>query len=107
MSGNGKAPDLQLRPLRDRVLVLPDVRKTETDSGLVLVLDWNPDTTGTVAFVGAGSRCAHCGKGHDAPVREGDHVIFSYTRGTKVTLEGTEYLVLTFDDILGVLEDDA
>lgn len=96
---------MQLQPLPNRVLVRPDLKRTTTASGLSLVLDWNPEMTGVVAFVGAGARCVECGAGSEAPVAVGDHVVFGATAGSKVILDGAEYLVLTFDDLLATLEE--
>lgn len=98
-------PPIPVTPLSDRVIVFPDVPRTETASGLQLVSDWNPDTTGVVTAVGPGARCETCGTRSEPAVVVGDHVVFSYTGGAKVTLEGAEFLVLRASDILGILED--
>lgn len=95
-----------LVPLPGHVFVVTDVARTQTDSGLHLVQDWNPETTGQVAYLGMNTRCDHCGHGGRPPVAVGDHVLFSYTSGTKMTFEGDELLSLRFDDILAVFEGD-
>ena len=94
-----------LTPLAGHVFVLTDVARTQTDSGLHLVQDWNPETTGQVAFIGTDTRCGKCGHGDDAPVEIGDRVLFSYLKGTEVRFEGTTYLSLCFDDLLAVFEN--
>jgi chaperonin GroES len=37
-------------------------------------------------------------------VKEGDRVLFTSYAGTEVTFEGKEYLIMTEDDILAVVE---
>jgi chaperonin GroES len=44
------------------------------------------------------------GKRKDFQVKKGDRVIFSSYAGTEVKLDGDEYLILSEDDILGVVE---
>jgi co-chaperonin GroES (HSP10) len=38
------------------------------------------------------------------PVRLGDRVVFSWSSGHQVAIDGVRYLILRVDDILGVLE---
>jgi chaperonin GroES len=37
-------------------------------------------------------------------VKKGDRVLFSSYAGTEVKIEGTEYLIMTEDDILGIID---
>jgi chaperonin GroES len=97
-----------LNPLGDRVLIKPDIPPDMTDSGLHLVQDWKPENCGEV--VAAASRpdchCPECGtRVFRAPsVKAGDVVIFSWTTGQEITLDGVKYLLMKEDDLLGVLE---
>ena len=40
----------------------------------------------------------------DMGVKKGDRVLFSSYAGTEVKIEGTEYLIMTEDDILGIID---
>ena len=44
------------------------------------------------------------GKKKDFQVKKGDRVIFSSYAGTEIKLDGEEYLILSEDDVLGVVE---
>ena len=42
--------------------------------------------------------------GLERPVKEGDRVLFSSYSGNEVTVDGEEYLIMTEDDILAVVD---
>lgn len=88
---------MTLRPLGDRVLVIPDAKQEQTASGILLPQDrLDPDVSGVVAALGA--RCA-------GSVQAGDHVTFPAHVGQSLTLEGTPYLVMRESEISAVLEN--
>ncbi len=37
-------------------------------------------------------------------VKKGDRILFGKYSGTEIKIDGTEYLIMRVDDILGVLE---
>lgn len=89
---------MTLRPLGDRVLVLPDAKRTQTDSGIVLPemrYSDDPDVSGVVAAIGNGCQ---------GTVAVGDHVTFAAHIGQSFNLEGTPYLVMRESEIAAVLE---
>ena len=94
----------KLRPLGDRVVVKPTPREEMTKSGIVL-----PDTAkekpkqGKVLSLGDGKLLDN-GKRASFQVKEGDRVLFSSYAGNEVTIDGEEYLIMTEDDILAVVE---
>lgn len=47
---------MNLRPIKDRILIRPDVQPNTTESGLILAEHKKPELTGTVVAVGP---CAH------------------------------------------------
>ena len=78
----------------DRVLVKPERQgRAQRESGVITLHDYEPDVMGTVIA---------CGEGMD--VRVDDVVVFSPDAGQRMTHEGTDYLVLQQDEILGVWE---
>jgi len=91
-------------PLNDKVVVKRLEASEKTAGGIVL-----PDTAkekpkqGKVVSVGEGKRLEN---GQRAPfqVKEGDRVLFTSYAGNEVNVEGTDYLIMTEDDILAVLE---
>jgi chaperonin GroES len=93
-----------IKPLEDRVLVLPLEAETTTASGLVI-----PDTAkekpqeGQVIAAGPG-RIDDKGARVPMDVAEGDVIIFSKYGGTEVKYDGKDYLLLNARDILAVVE---
>ena len=96
---------MKFKPLGDRALVKLVEREETTPSGIVL-----PDTarekpqTAEVVAVGEGNLDD---KGQRVPlaVSQGDVIVFARYSGTEINLDGEDYLVLSADDILGVVED--
>ena len=94
----------KLKPLNDKVLVKRLEAEEVTKGGIVL-----PDTArekpkeGRIVALGDG-KLLDDGKRALFQVKTGDHVLFSSYAGTDVKVEGEEYLILSEDDILAVVE---
>jgi len=97
-----KAP--KIRPLGQNVLLRRLEAEEKTKGGIYL-----PDTAkekpreGEILALGDGA-IGKDGKKRAFQVKQGDRVIFSSYAGTEVKLSGEEYLILSEDDILGVVE---
>jgi chaperonin GroES len=95
---------MNVRPLRDRILV-KRVEEQEQQVGGIII----PDTAkekpqqGEVVAVGNG-RTTDDGKTLPLDVKKGDRVLFGKYGGTEIKVEGQEYLILREDEILGVIE---
>jgi chaperonin GroES len=93
---------LGLKPLEDRIAVLPGEEEQTTVSGIVI-----PDTAkekpheGEVVAVGRGR--FEDGRRIPMDVSVGDTVIYSKYGGTEVKVEGEEYLILSARDVLAVI----
>ena len=93
----------QIKPLGDRVVVLPTPREETTKGGIVL-----PDTAkekpqeGKVVAFGPG-RASESGKIVPPNVQAGDTVIYARYAGTEVQLDGEDYIILSEKDILAKL----
>ena len=96
---------MKLRPLGSRVILEPITPEEKTKGGIIL-----PDTAskekpmeGEIIAVGAGSRDE---KGIIVPleVKVGDKVIFGKYSGTDVKIDEKEYLILSENDILAIVE---
>ena len=94
----------KLKPLGDKVLVKRLEAEEVTSGGIVL-----PDSAkekpkqGKIIAIGAGPQLKD-GKRGKSQVKKGDRVIFTSYAGTEVTVEGEEYLLMSEDDILAVVE---
>jgi chaperonin GroES len=94
---------MKIRPLHDRVIVkrLDEERKS---AGGIVIPDnaaEKPDQ-GEVIAVGPGKKTEE-GKLLPMDVKVGDRVLFGKYSGTAVKIEGTEYLVMREEDLMGVV----
>jgi chaperonin GroES len=94
---------MNVRPLADRILVRRIEEKETVKGGIII-----PDTAkekpqeGEVVAVGPG-RLTEEGKRIAMEVKKGDRVLIGKYSGTDVKIDGTEYVILREDDVLGVL----
>ena len=97
------ATKTKLRPLHDRVLVKRLEEQDERHGSIII-----PDTAkekpqeGKVIAVGTG-KVTEDGKKLPMAVKEGDRILFGKYSGSEVKIDGTEYLIMKEEDILGVL----
>jgi chaperonin GroES len=94
---------VNVRPLGDRVLVQP-LEEAEVKKGGIII----PDTAkekpqeGKVVALGTGKRDED-GKNIPFVVKAGDTVLISKYGGTEIKVDGTSYLIMREDDILGII----
>ncbi|MBR1729879.1 MAG: co-chaperone GroES [Selenomonadaceae bacterium] len=92
-----------IKPLGDRVVILPAEADTKTKSGIVI-----PDTSkekpqkGKVVAIGSGKLLDN-GSRAAMEVKVDDNVIFNKYSGTEVKVDDVEYLVIRESDILAIL----
>ena len=93
---------LNITPLEDRVVVMPD-EDTETMRGGLYIPDTAKEkpTQGEVLAVGAG----RVEKGARIPVdvKVGDKVLYGKYSGTNITLDGEDVVIIKASDILAKL----
>jgi chaperonin GroES len=93
-----------LRPLGDRILVKRVEQESKTRGGIII-----PDTAkekpqeGLVVAVGPGALRDDGGR-REPLVKTGDRILFGKYAGTEVKLDGTDHLILSESDVLGVLD---
>ncbi len=96
---------INIRPLKDRIVVRPLEGEDKTAGGIIL-----PDTAkekpirGEVMAVGPGRYIESKGDRVPPPLNAGDRVIFGKYAGTEVRIEGEEYKILDVKDVLAKLE---
>ncbi|WP_436415343.1 co-chaperone GroES [Petrimonas sp.] len=90
---------MSIKPLADRVLVMPAAAEEKTVSGIII-----PDTAkekplkGEVVSVGSGT------KDEEMILKAGDHVLYGKYAGTEIELDGEKYLIMRQSDILAIIE---
>jgi chaperonin GroES len=95
---------MEIRPLHDRVVVKRiEEGEDKTAGGLII-----PDSAkekpqqGEVVAVGNG-KINDAGKLIAPDVKAGDRILFGKYSGSDIKLNGTEYLIMREDEILGVI----
>ena len=95
---------MNIRPLYDRIVVKRIEEQETTRNGIVI-----PDSAkekpqeGEVMAIGKGKRLDD-GKLVALDVQVGDRILFGKYSGNEIKLDGTEYIVMREDDVLGVLD---
>jgi len=103
-SSGGKQGMAKVRPLRDRVLV-KRIEEQEQKVGGIIVPDSAKEKPQQAEVVAVGSgRVLENGQREPLAVKAGDKVLVGKWSGTEVKLDGTEYLILKEDEILGILQ---
>jgi len=98
---------MDIRPLHDRVVV-KRIEESETMIGGLYIPDSAKEKPqqGEVVAVGNGKR-DDSGKVNALDVKVGDRILFGKYSGSDIKLNGTEYLIMREDEILGVLTNGA
>ena len=96
---------MKVKPLGDKVLVKRAEARDRTEAGIYL-----PESAkdkpreGKIMAIGAGLLNKETGEYMPFSVKKGDRILFSSYAGTEVKIEDTEYLIITEDDILGIID---
>ncbi|MBE7445198.1 MAG: co-chaperone GroES [Planctomycetia bacterium] len=95
---------MNVRPLGEKILIKRIEAEGKTAGGIVL-----PDTAkekpkeGKVIAIGDGKLLKN-GERAKFQVKKGERVLFSSYGGTEVKVDGEEYLLMSEDDILAIIE---
>jgi len=95
---------MKIVPLNDKIVVERIEADEKTAGGIIL-----PDTAkekpkqGKILSLGDGKALEN-GKRAEFQVKVGDRVLFTNYAGSEVTIDGKEYLIMTEDDILAVVD---
>ena len=90
--------EVKIKPLADRVLVLPMEAEEKTSSGIFI-----PDTAteipqrGTIVAAGPGT------KDIAMEVKRGDVVLYGKYAGTEISFDGKDYLIMKQSDVLAII----
>ncbi len=94
---------MKIKPILDRVLIEPKTQEKETKSGIILnATSTERPELGTVIALGSGKTCEN--ENLDFEIKLKDKVLFNKYAGTEISLEGKNYLILKYCDILAVIE---
>lgn len=89
---------MNIRPLADRVLILPAPAEEKTIGGIII-----PDTAKEKPLRGEVIAAGNGTKDEEMVLKAGDHVLYGKYAGTEIELDGTKYLIMRQSDILAIL----
>ena len=95
---------MNIRPLHDKILVKRVEDETTTKGGIII-----PDSAkekpmqAEVIGVGQG-KLLKDGTRSELSVKKGDRVLFAKYAGTEIKIDGQEHLILSEDEVLGIVE---
>src|SRR6478672_5178822 len=95
---------MQVRPLRDRILV-QRVEEPEQRIGGIIVPDTAKEKPQTAKVIAVGTgRVTDKGEVFPLDVKAGELVLIGKYAGTEIKLEGQDYLILREEEVLGVVD---
>jgi chaperonin GroES len=96
---------MKVRPLGDKILLKRAEAQDKTESGIYLPESAKDQPKeGKVVALGSGILNKETGEYMPFTVSKGDRVIFSSYSGTEVKIGDDELLILSEDDVLGIIE---
>ncbi len=96
---------MKVRPLGEKILIKRAEARKKTDAGIYLPESAKDQPKeGKVVALGSGILNKETGKYMPFTVKKGDRIIFSSYSGTEVKIGDDEMLILSEDDVLGVIE---
>ena len=96
---------MNVKPLADRILVRR-IEEQETKKGGIIIPDTAKEKPQEAEIVAVGpGRMNEEGKRIAMEVKKGDRVLIGKYSGTDVKIDGTEYVILREDDVLGILAE--
>ena len=89
---------MNVKPLSDRVLILPNPAEEETAGGLIIPdMAKEKPLAGKVVAVGPGTSEVKM------EVKVGDQVLYGKYAGQEIQIDGTDYLIMKQNDILAII----
>ena len=94
---------MKLRPLGNRVVLKYQEAEEMTQSGIILP-DSAKEKPQEAVVIAVGPGKSEDGMNCEMQVREGDKVIYSKYAGTEIKLDGEEFIIVSQNDIIAVVE---
>ncbi len=96
---------MKIKPIKDNIVVKRIEEIDEKKVGSIIIPDTAKEKPMTAEVIAIGSgRTLNDGKKVALEVKVGDKVLIGKYSGSEVKLNGTEYLILKEDEVLGIVE---
>lgn len=89
---------MNIKPLADRVLILPTAAEEVTMGGIII-----PDTAKEKPLRGTVKAVGHGTKDEEMVLKEGDVVLYGKYAGTELEIESEKYLIMRQSDVLAIV----
>lgn len=89
---------MNIKPLADRVLILPTAAEEVTMGGIII-----PDTAKEKPLRGTVKAVGHGTKDEEMVLKEGDVVLYGKYAGTELEIEGEKFLIMRQSDVLAIV----
>ena len=89
---------MNIKPLADRVLILPAPAEEKTIGGIII-----PDTAKEKPLQGEVVAVGNDTKDEEMILKVGDTVLYGKYSGTEIEFEGKKYLMMRQSDVLAVI----
>ncbi|MDO5016848.1 MAG: co-chaperone GroES [Porphyromonas sp.] len=90
---------MTIKPLADRVLVVPAEAEERTASGIII-----PDSAKEKPLQGVVEATGEGTKDEKMLLKKGDRVLYGKYAGSELELEGKKYIMMRQSDVLAVIE---
>ena len=90
---------MNIKPLADRVLILPAPAEEKTIGGIII-----PDTAKEKPLKGEVVAAGNGTKDEEMILKVGDTMLYGKYAGTELEFEGKKYLMMRQSDVLAVVE---
>jgi chaperonin GroES len=95
---------MKVRPLHDRVIV-ERIEESEQRVGGIIIPDTAKEKPQQGKIIAAGKgRIEKDGKVTPLDVKAGDTILFGKYAGQEIKIDGSEYLIMREEEVLGVIE---
>ncbi|OGE38003.1 hypothetical protein A3D79_03630 [Candidatus Daviesbacteria bacterium RIFCSPHIGHO2_02_FULL_39_8] len=98
------ANKVSIKPLMGYVLVEPSEAETKTASGIYLPEGAQEKPAQGVVVACGDDMVMENGKVVKCPVKVGDNVVYKKWGGDEIKIDGVEYKLVKFDDLMAILE---
>ena len=95
---NKQNSTMNIKPLADRVLILPAPAEEKTVGGIII-----PDTAKEKPLKGEVMAVGHGTKDEEMVLKVGDTVLYGKYSGTEIEVDGEKYLMMRQSDVLAVI----
>lgn len=94
----------KIQPLAGFVLIKPKENETKTLSGIILPDSANTEKPSEGKILAVGDATVIDGREVSSPAKVGDNVLYKKWTGNEIKIDGVEYSLLKFEDLMAIIK---